>query len=177
MAEELSAGAEATEVPAEKKGGMGSKILIAGGAVALLVIGLVVGPMLSGMLTSDDAGDDGDEGQTEVVVDDRPALYVGLQPPLTVNFGGEVGQRHFMQVSLEFLARDQKIVDAVKEHDAVIRNNLLLLLGAVDYETVTTRAGKERVLADVLAEVQGILNARIGEPGIEQVYFTTLVVQ
>ncbi len=167
------------QAPEEKKGGLGPKLMIAGGAVLLLVLGLVAGPYISGLLSSDEAASEGDdvEATEAVAVDDRPALYVGIQPPLTVNFGGEVGERHFMQVSLEFLAREQRIVDAVKEHDAVIRNSLLLLLGGVDYDTVTTRAGKERVLAEVLAEVQGILRARIGEPGVEEAYFTTLVVQ
>jgi flagellar FliL protein len=156
--------------------GKGSRLLIIGGAVALLVVGLAVGGFMSGMFSSEEAAGAGEE-TAEAAVDDGPALYVGLHPPLTVNFGGEVGQRHFMQVSLEFMVREQRIVDAFKEHDAVIRNNLLLLLGGYDYETATTRAGKERMLDDVLAEVQGILSDRIGEPGVREAYFTTLVVQ
>jgi len=156
--------------------GKGSKLLVIGGAVALLAVGLIGGGFMSGMFSSDDAT--GAEGEgAEAAVDDGPALYVGVHPPLTVNFGGDVGQRHFMQVSLEFMAREQRIIDAFKEHDAVIRNNLLLLLGGYDYETATTRSGKEKMLDDVLAEVQGILNERIGEPGVQEAYFTTLVVQ
>ncbi|WP_405241373.1 flagellar basal body-associated FliL family protein [Lentisalinibacter salinarum] len=156
--------------------GKGSKLLIIGGAVGLLVVGLAVGGFMSGMFSSEEAVGAGEE-TAEAAEDDGPAFYVGLHPPLTVNFGGEVGQRHFMQVSLEFMAREQRIVDAFKEHDAVIRNNLLLLLGGYDYETATTRSGKERMLDDVLAEVQGILSDRIGEPGVREAYFTTLVVQ
>ncbi|WP_405239177.1 flagellar basal body-associated FliL family protein [Lentisalinibacter orientalis] len=170
---------EQNETPANEEAapkGKGSRLLIIGGAVALLVVGLAVGGFMSGMFSSEEAAGAGEE-TPEAAVDDGPALYVGLHPPLTVNFGGEVGQRHFMQVSLEFMAREQRIVDAFKEHDAVIRNNLLLLLGGYDYETATTRAGKERMLDDVLAEVQGILSDRIGEPGVREAYFTTLVVQ
>lgn len=167
---ETQAGEEAT---AEKKG---SKLLVIGGAVALLALGLAVGGFMSGMFSSEEAAGDGEEA-AEAAEADGPALYVGLHPPLTVNFGGEVGQRHFMQVSLEFMAREQRIIDAFKEHDAVIRNNLLLLLGGYDYETATTRSGKEKMLDDVLAEVQGILDQRIGEPGVQEAYFTTLVVQ
>ncbi len=155
--------------------GKGSKLLVIGGAVALLVLGLAVGGVMSGMFSSEEAAEAGEE--TAEAAEEGPALYVGLHPPLTVNFGGEVGQRHFMQVSLEFMAREQRIIDAFKEHDAVIRNNLLLLLGGYDYETATTRSGKEKMLDDVLAEVQGILDQRIGEPGVQEAYFTTLVVQ
>lgn len=170
MADEQNENAPQAE---ETPSGKGSKLLIIGGAVAVLAIGLAVGGFMSGMFSS--GGEE--ESTAEEPVDDRPALYVGLNPPLTVNFGGDVGQRHFMQVSLEFLVREQRLVDAVKEHDAVIRNNLLLLLGGYDYQTATTRAGKEQMLEDVLAEVQGLLETRIGEPAVEEAYFTALVVQ
>lgn len=173
MADEQNETQAGEEAAPKRKG---SKLLVIGGAVALLVLGLAVGGVMSGMFSGEEAAEAGEES-AEAPENDGPALYVGLHPPLTVNFGGEVGQRHFMQVSLEFMAREQRIIDAFKEHDAVIRNNLLLLLGGYDYETATTRSGKEKMLDDVLAEVQGILDQRIGEPGVQEAYFTTLVVQ
>lgn len=173
MADEQNETQGTEEAPA---GGKGSKLLVIGGAVALLAVGLAVGGFMSGMFSSDEAGGDGEE-TAEAAEDQGPALYVGLHPALTVNFGGEAGQRHFMQVSLEFMAREQRVIDAFKEHDAVIRNNLLLLLGGYDYQTATTRSGKEKMLDEVLAEVQGILSERIGEPGVQEAYFTSLVVQ
>lgn len=173
MADEQNETQGDEEVVAERKG---SKLLVIGGAVGLLAAGLVVGGFMSGMFASGDETAVGAE-VAEAEKEDGPALYVGLNPPLTVNFGGEAGQRHFMQVSLEFMARDQDVIDAFKEHDAVIRNNLLLLLGGYDYETATTRSGKEKMLEEVLAEVQGVLSERAGEPGVREAYFTTLVVQ
>ncbi len=173
MAEKQNETPDGEEAAPEAKG---SKLLIIGGAVVLLVLGLAVGGVMSGMFSSEETAGTGEEA-AEAAKAEGPALYVGVHPPLTVNFGGEAGQRHFMQVSLEFMAREQRVIDAFREHDAVIRNNLLLLLGGYDYETATTRAGKERMLKEVLAEVQGILSERIGEPGVREAYFTTLVVQ
>jgi len=175
MADEQNETRDGEEAATE---GKGSKLLVIGGAVALLALGLAVGGVMSGMFSSEENAESAEAGEEAAEnAAEGPALYVGLHPPLTVNFGGEVGQRHFMQVSLEFMAREQRIIDAFKEHDAVIRNNLLLLLGGYDYETATTRSGKEKMLDDVLAEVRGILGERIGEPGVQEVYFTSLVVQ
>ena len=82
-----------------------------------------------------------------------------------------------MKVTLEVMARDQDVINAVREHAAVIRNNLILLYTSVEYEQVVTREGKEQMLADGLSEVQKIINERIGEPGVEALYFTGLVIQ
>jgi len=65
----------------------------------------------------------------------------------------------------------------VREHVAVIRNNLILLYSGAIYDEITTREGKEKMLADGLAEVQKVMTDQIGEPGVEAVYFTALVIQ
>ena len=65
----------------------------------------------------------------------------------------------------------------VTEHTPVIRNNLILLYGNSKYEVVTTREGKEQMLSDGLSEIQAVLSEQIGEPGVEALYFTALVIQ
>ena len=82
-----------------------------------------------------------------------------------------------MQVTLEVMARDQGVINAVREHAPVIRNDLILLYASSMYEDVTTREGKEKMLSEGLAEVQRIMTERIGEPGVEALYFTGLVIQ
>jgi flagellar FliL protein len=75
------------------------------------------------------------------------------------------------------MARDQDVINAVREHAPVIRNDLILLYTNVVYEEVTTREGKEKMLSDGLLQVQNIMEERIGEPGVEALYFTGLVIQ
>jgi threonine dehydrogenase-like Zn-dependent dehydrogenase len=78
------------------------------------------------------------------------------------------------------------VVDATGRPDGLERalelvrprgNNLILLYGNAIYDEVTTRSGKEKMLADGLAEIQNIMKTQIGEPGVEAVYFTSLIVQ
>jgi flagellar FliL protein len=75
------------------------------------------------------------------------------------------------------MARDQNVINLVREHVAVIRNSLILLYSSAVFEEVATRAGKEKMLADGLAEIQKVMAATAGVGGIEAVYFTSLIIQ
>jgi flagellar FliL protein len=152
---------------------MMKKLILAGVGVVLLGGGVFAGMTLMG---GDDAADAEDVADVSGEKS-APALYTSLHPPLVVNFKDSVGDSHFMQITMEVMARDQGVINSVREHTAVIRNSLILLYSGAIYEEVTTREGKEQMLADGLAEIQKVMTDKIGEPGVEAVYFTALVIQ
>ena len=51
------------------------------------------------------------------------------------------------------------------------------MFGTADYDVVTTREGKEQMLDAALSEIQGVMQERIGESGVEEVFFTSLIIQ
>jgi len=175
MADEENASEAAAE---ESAGGMMKLLMFGGIAVVMLGVGIFAGPAIKNMISpppeigAENEGEGGDSGPSN-----DPALYTSLHPPIVVNFKDAAGDSHFMQVTMEVMARDQNVINSVREHAAVIRNNLILLYSGAVYEEVTTLAGKEKMLADGLAEVQGVMTETIGEPGVEAVYFTSLVIQ
>jgi len=160
------------EQAAPESGGMMKKLIVIGGAVALLGGGAFAGMQFFG---ADDATDE--TMVEEVKKADGPPLYTSLHPPLVVNFKDKLGDAHFMQITMEVMARDQNVINSVREHTPVIRNALILLFSSAVYEEITTRDGKEQMLADGLQEIQGVMTEQIGEPGVEAVYFTALVIQ
>ncbi|MCC5793134.1 MAG: flagellar basal body-associated FliL family protein [Chromatiales bacterium] len=106
----------------------------------------------------------------------RPPQYVPLDPPLVVTF--QDGQTlRFLQVAVEVMAREDRVVGAFNTHSPVIRNNLLMLLGSPTLEQLISREGKEELRLAALAEVQKILTEQTGDPGIEDLFFTSFVVQ
>jgi len=177
MADEVTEN-ESEDAAAPAGGGMMKKLMMLGGAVALLGAGVFGGITFFGAdkTDSDTAGDVVEETADAAPADD-PALYTSLHPPLVVNFKDAAGDSHFMQITMEVMARDQDVINAVREHAPVIRNALILLFSAAVYEEVTTRKGKEQMLADGLVEIQKVMNEKIGEPGVEALYFTALVIQ
>lgn len=170
MAEE----AEENEIVAEPESGRKMNKLVLG-IGALLLVGAGV---FAGMTFLDDeAPAEGEKLVEETAPAKGPSLYTSLHPPLVINFKDRAGDSHFMHVTMEVMARDQRVINAVREHTPVIRNALILLYSGAVYDEVSTRDGKKQMLADGLAEIQGVMNQQIGEPGIEAVYFTALVIQ
>jgi flagellar FliL protein len=106
----------------------------------------------------------------------KPALYHAFDPPFIVNFDDNQAVR-FLQLQLQVLARDQGAIDAVKLHEPIIRNNLLMLMNGRDYRSLMDRDGKEKLRQECLKEIQRILTKETGKPGVEDVLFTSFVVQ
>ena len=166
-----------TEIVAEPpKGGMKKMLIFGGTAAVLLVVGVLAGPAIQNMISGPPA-EEGVEADEVVVEPDGPAIYQSLHPPLVINLLDSFGDSHFMQITLEVMSRDQEVINAVREHTPAIRNALILFFGTAKYDAVVTREGKEDLLAQALIEIQNVLEQRIGKPGVEAAYFTSLIVQ
>ena len=178
MAEET--GTQEVAEEAAQGGGLMKKLLLAVAALVLVGVGAFVGLTFMG---GDDVVLDEDGNPIEAEAEepesggDGPTFYTNLAPPLVVNFKDRLGDDHVMQVTLEVMARDQATINQVREHIPVIRNALILLYSSYIYEDVSTREGKEQMLADGLAEIRRVMTQRIGKPAVEEVYFTGLVIQ
>ena len=165
------------EAAGQEKGGMMKLLLLGGGAALLLGAGIAAGPAIQGMISAPAEAEAAVDGEPAEAAADAPELYQGLHPALVVNFRDAAGEPHFMQIEMEVMARDQDTINAVREHTPLIRNNLILLFGSVRYEEITTREGKEQMLADGLDEIRSIMAERIDTPNVEALYFTSLIIQ
>lgn len=104
------------------------------------------------------------------------AIYYKLDPPFVVNFQGKAGTR-FLQVAIELMTYNQETVTAIEQNLPVIKNNIVFLLSSVNYEDISTVEGKQKLRADTLVEVQKVLKEKTGKQGVEDVYFTSIVMQ
>jgi len=111
------------------------------------------------------------------VIAKSPPLYVPLDPPFVVNFEAEQLVR-FLQVTVQVMSRDPATIDVIKANDPVIRNDLLLLLGNQQYQTISSRDGKEKLRQEALNVVRNAVSNAGGKPAfVEAVYFTSFVMQ
>lgn len=163
------------EVEEPKKGGKGKMIIFGVIGLALVGGGMFAKPMIMNMINPPEPTEE--ELASEPEVTKLATHYYPILPPLTTNFSDDAGRRRFMQVSLEVVALENSAIDAVKDHNAVIRNALLMAFSDVRYEDAITREGKEALRQLSLQEVQAVLESKIGEPGIEDIFFTAFVIQ
>ena len=106
----------------------------------------------------------------------QPALYLDLTPAFVVNLADEDAMR-FLQVEVQLMTRDPKVIDAAKDHMPRIRNALMLLFSQQHTHDIATRAAKEALEKQALDEVQKALQEENAAAGVEAVYFTSFVMQ
>jgi flagellar FliL protein len=187
---------EKAETPAAAPKGSGQMKLVIVGAVALfaaLVGAQVTGPLINNMIAGSSHAPEGEEvaeldgGEIvdeEIVEEEEhaeeeplaPAVYTALDPPFVVSFDAEGGAR-YLQLTLQAMARSEETIAAVKQHAPAIRNSVLFLLSGYELEVLSTQAGKEQLRKDLLVAANEILAKNQVEEGIEELYFTSLVIQ
>lgn len=176
MAQDDSDDATPTAAPAKKGGGLLvivlAVILSAGAAGG---VSWFVAQHFMNELKPAVEGEDGEAAEEEAAPKD-PAHYFALEPAFVVNLDDEHAQR-FLQVQVQVMTRNEALLEEIERHAPRIRSALLLLFGQQKAENLVSRAGKEQLQADVLAEVQRIIKEETGEDGIEAVYFTSFVMQ
>jgi flagellar FliL protein len=75
------------------------------------------------------------------------------------------------------MAHDQKTIDSVQKNIPLIRNNLLLLMSNRNYQTMMSREGKEKLRQEALTEIRAVQKKQGGGPDIDDLLFTSFVVQ
>jgi flagellar FliL protein len=126
------------------------------------------------------AGKNGKAGKNAKAAKNKhkePAQYVKLEPPFVVNFEAK-GLMRFLQISVEVMTRDTATIELIKKNDPMIRNDLIMLFGSQQYESISTREGKEKLRADALKVVAKVIGDEGGDAErVEQLYFTSFVMQ
>ncbi|HVF15450.1 MAG TPA: flagellar basal body-associated FliL family protein, partial [Steroidobacteraceae bacterium] len=68
--------------------------------------------------------------------------------------------------------------EIITKNDPMIRNDLIMLFGSQQYESISTREGKDKLRAEALATVAKIIDGEGGEgKKVEQLFFTSFVMQ
>lgn len=192
MAEEHKDGEEAA--PKKK-----SKLpLIIGAVVLLLAIGggayyfLVMKPAAEAAAAEEAAADEADAkasaGKGEKVSAHKkkkkkkksdkveaPA-YLNLDP-FTVNLA-DTEQEHYLQATLVLQVAGEASVEELKKHSAMIRDRILKLLSSSKSEELRSVDGKQKIAADIIAQVASAAEDEDLEiPDIDKVYFTAFIIQ
>lgn len=148
-------------------------ILIAVGV--LLLAGIGVGAMLF-LKEEPPAEGEAAEETTEKPSNVADPIYQGLDPDFVVAFQNPQTVR-FIKLSIEAMARDDDVIEAVKLHMPAIRDRVIILLSSKSEDSLLDTDGKEQLREELLAAVQDVLNENTGGPGVEAIYFTNFVMQ
>lgn len=170
LTEEEQAAAEAAKKKKRKL------IYVVGGLILVLVL---LGGPLAAWFFWPEAGEQevaSDQAVEEVAPPEQAAIYYPLREKFIVNYDVR-GRQRFLQVEVTLMLRDNSVIPAIELHMPRIRNDLIMLFSGQVFEDLQTPEGKELLRQDALHRVQDILEQEIGKPGVEQVLFTSFVMQ
>lgn len=151
-------------------------VLLAGSAGPLSYFGYL--PMVGASGEVFQASDDeSHEAGGHAAAESNPnTFYMPIDPPFIVNFT-HLGALRYLQISLEVMYPDEKLLDRVHAHMPAIRNSLILLLSDQPYEKLSTLSGKEELRNEMVAAVNQIIfrDEEITHPG--EMFITNFVMQ
>jgi len=159
--------AQAQPQPQPKSGG---KLWI---IIAIFVFLLLIGGGVVFFMLGSNAEHTGGDGKEHV--ERKPAVYYELER-FVVNISKNKRQK-FLQVNMQVLTRDEHEIDVIKLHIPKIRNNIIFLLSGQKAEVIATNEGKEDLRQRCLKEIQTILEKESGKPIVEDLFFTSFIMQ
>jgi flagellar FliL protein len=163
---------EEQQAEAEVKGGGKKKLIFIIVGVILLVGGSIGGTLL--IVGGGETAETEVTEEVEVVRGD--ASYIDLKPAFTVNLTPEdpVG---FLQISMQVLTFDDDVAEELEKHKPLIRNNLVVLFGKQSSSELRAPEGKERLQKSALDTVQTVINKHGSGGEVDNVFFTSFVMQ
>jgi flagellar FliL protein len=156
------------EAPKPKKKG---KLLVI--LLALVLLGGGGGAAWWFMVGSKTAGQHEAEKKEEA---EKPPVFTRLEQ-FTVNLQRSDGEDHYLQVEMDLQVADDKVIENIKLRMPQIRNAMLLLLSSKTADDLAPVEGKQKLAAEIVAQVNKILGAKEPKQGVLGVYFSAFVIQ
>ncbi len=171
------------DVASEEKAGSKKKLLIIVGGAVLLLIMTFAGLYFSGFFDEEKISETAELSESDSTESAEQAgeseagetIYHDMTPPFMVNFSE--GRIKILKIAISVMAKGDEVIDAVKKHDPLIRNNILMMLSAQNPEMLKTTDSKEALQDSIKEEINKVLAERKVSSKVEDVFFTDLVMQ
>lgn len=171
---------EEEQAEVDRKVQRNQKIKLAVLALLLVVLSVGVTLGLLHFLVPDEPAPDGETAEAEAAEPlepaRQPAIYFPLKEKFVINYNVR-GRQRFLQTEVNLMLRDNEVVKVLEQHLPRVRNDLIMLFSGQEFEDLQTPEGRELLRQDALRRVQAILEQEMGQPGVEQVLFTSFVMQ
>jgi len=167
--------AENEEIEGEEK--KSSKVIIIAAVVLLLLIGGGAGYYF---MAGDDSSESVENSEEQKKGDEAAVaseqVYYDMEQALIVNFP-KGSAASLIQVSLSLLLDSVETIDAVKKHEPMIRNNLLMAISAKGADKLQTTEGKNELRTEMLAEITNVMERMSKKNKVNNIFFTAFVMQ
>ncbi len=116
-----------------------------------------------------DGGEEAEESSNEII-------YYNLEQPLRVNFPTG-SSASLIEIKVAFLVSNEETIEALKKHEPMIVNNLLMAISAAGADKLKQIEGKNELRALMLDETGKVIKKMTESDGVKEVFFTAFVMQ
>lgn len=102
--------------------------------------------------------------------------YYPMEPEFIVNFMAR-GRQRYMQVGLSLKIADPDGLAQIENHEPLLRNSIVILLSAQDYLGLQSDEGRVALRKQLLQSIRDIMTKETGKPIVDEVFFTSYVLQ
>jgi len=174
MAEDTEQTDDQVAEPKSKK-----KLFIIIGAALVLVLAIAGGAAMFFLSSDEEAAD---VATQETSIPEVEAIYTKIRtlegkPMFVVSLESEGDEMHYMQLYVEAQSRNESVDAALQLHMPLIVARLNALFSSQNFNALIKVEAKRAMREQATATVQEILQDKIGEPGIESILFTNMVMQ
>ncbi|MAO68447.1 MULTISPECIES: flagellar basal body-associated protein FliL [Idiomarina] len=164
----------------EKAGGKKKKLILSGIIGIVLIVTVVLVLWLFGGSSSSDEPATSGSGSPAPSSSSRPevgnALYVGMPRAFVFIVPGDSRERT-VQIKAQLMVRGEENEELAKKHIPLIEGTLHEVFSSSTADRLKTAEGKGQLRELALTEVRSALEEVTGKPVVEQVLFTSLVMQ
>ena len=164
----------------EKAGGKKKKLILSGIIGIVLIVTVVLVLWLFGGSSSSDEPATSGSGSPAPSSSSRPevgnALYVGMPRAFVFIVPGDSRERT-VQIKAQLMVRGEENEELAKKHIPLIEGTLHEVFSTSTADRLKTAEGKGQLRELALTEVRSALEEVTGKPVVEQVLFTSLVMQ
>lgn len=105
----------------------------------------------------------------------KELAYFLLRPSLVVNIKGRGAK--FARIEVQLMTTNKDRIKEIELHVPALRHELLLLLSEETGKKLKTQEGRENFRQQALAAVQQVIEEQVGENLIDDIFFTSFLVQ
>jgi flagellar FliL protein len=164
----------------EKAGGKKKKLILFGIIGIVLIVTVVLVLWLFGGSSSSDEPAATGSGSPAPSSSSRPevgnALYVGMPRAFVFIVPGDSRERT-VQIKAQLMVRGEENEELAKKHIPLIEGTLHEVFSSSTADRLKTAEGKGQLRELALTEVRSALEEVTGKPVVEQILFTSLVMQ
>lgn len=104
----------------------------------------------------------------------QPVTYLELSPSFVANF--QANKIRYLKADVTLKIQDGATAEAVRRHQPYIRNNLVMLFSRQSEESLQSPEGRQHLKEEALQEVINALQAESEPTDVQEVLFTSFIV-